>query len=743
MGLFSSSTKTIVGTSVSRLIQDNLLPDTPRTAILQAILKGGEITEYLMEGMTRSLGATTGRMYRFGGSGNYPMGLPSGEFASNAELIRELRTILQNQEGGEIEFDYVVAGPFNFTHHAWQKIINDYDWRSSDNTVQVGAGTPWLNYGATPGRYALFNFSLVLLESRRYSYAPETLAQLGYNPQQGPAPGREMIYDEIGGSSPAPVNWTPPTFSTSYSREQAWVSITWDSGNGDYTAVGSATFVIDLGYYDPWTEYVQARYRKVDGNWKYFTYRIGLGTYPTLDAVAAEPDGALNGEFFPFIHFRHNKVSLGANKDSAEYKASKKMAKYLGMDYNELLDAIHENPDIGDVAQAYVMLAVPAISTNPVECRYLYEFMEAFEAGSLDDSDISNDPYTGYMQAMFIQDTKVKMSLAHAGIKKVVINGVVGPVGSYSNTWDRISGAWFANPTMNRYRKQINPTQYEEIQVMNLEFRYHIEGRHYTAGDETDPIFLIPLDYTITDKYSLKEREELYARSLHLICNSLVRIKVKWYQQGWFADLIQVVGIVLFIYSLGTSAPLNAAISAGAYATAALIVITTIVVNLAISYAIQLFVKLVGVDIALFVAIAMSIYTMGQVMGADQWRSMLPWAEEMLKVAGGIANAAMRQESLDLVEDYADFKKDVEFADKELERVSKLLEQDNHYIEPITIWGESPDAFFNRTVHSGNIGTVGFDMLHNYVSMALTLPTISQTIQPPLENGEGDDFQRA
>jgi len=44
--------------------------------------------------------------------------------------------------------------------------------------------------------------------------------------------------------------------------------------------------------------------------------------------------------------------------------------------------------------------------------------------------------------------------------------------------------------------------------------------------------------------------------------------------------------------------------------------------------------------------------------------------------------------------------------------------------EPMFIPNETPDAYFNRTIHAGNIGTLSLSAAENFVDNALTLPKL-------------------
>ncbi|OZB40381.1 MAG: hypothetical protein B7X50_08605 [Alishewanella sp. 34-51-39] len=70
----------------------------------------------------------------------------------------------------------------------------------------------------------------------------------------------------------------------------------------------------------------------------------------------------------------------------------------------------------------------------------------------------------------------------------------------------------------------------------------------------------------------------------------------------------------------------------------------------------------------------------------------------------------------------------------ELEEVKNLLGKENlldpfEFIgkEPRVIFGESPDQFYNRTIHSGNIGVLALDANSSFIDISLTLPKLPQT----------------
>ena len=520
-----------------------------------------------------------------------------------------------------------------------------------------------------------------------------------------------------------------------------------------HLSVGKATYSAHSAQAD----YFHARYT-VAGITKFWMYKAGEGTHPTLDDLYDIP--AIAGTYFPFAYFRYNKVSEVVDKTTQAYLTTRKLVKYLGMDYAVIAEGIEANPDIADVEQAMLIMAVPASTTNALERRYLFEYFDAMYTSQ-------DNPYRTLTQAQIdarlrsnpdlakttivIRDTRFKMALSNGGIFKKRVVGNIGEVGSHASgvttipvTTEIITesvndggftytpGTRITNVTMHYYRQQLTKTLYDEIQVYNLEMVYHIFGEYTTTGDETDKILLIPLDRSITTEYSLPDREVLYSRALHFVFNSRVVTEVKWYQQEWFSLVLTIAAIVLTVVTYGAAwETIAASIAAGTMTIHALVVIiaTGLLEYLAVTAAVQLFVKIVGVEAAFVVAIiaAAAGYYMGTKAGG---LTGTPWAKDLLKLSTSISagvQTKLQDMFSDLLGEAADFNEYVKEQTKLLEDANKLLET-NNFLSPFVIFGESPTDYYNRTVHSGNIGIVAIDAVSSFVDARLTLPKLNDSL---------------
>lgn len=748
MGFFGGSTKTYVATSVSRVVQDDALPNAVKTGVLASIFEEGSIPEYIMEELVGSIGTKAERMYEYA-SKKYTHGVPNAQLHSAMQGKPEAQTVLDGLEGVSVLIDYCRFGPPNKLHIAWTRLIAQYGYNPSTNELTARSALKnmpvYLDDITIVVPLAVFNASV-----------PDDWVQWGLPAKAGTTPERDA-----GTFLNSLLAHTPVKASTTATEIYAQVDCIWrgpgqvttESGTHQGTVTHRETLQISLDGFDREADYFHVKY-SVNGVIKYWMYLAGSGTYLALDAAFDDP-AKVTGDFFPMAYFRYEKQSTVTDKTSEDYKTSKKLVKYLGMDYDMLANAIDENPDIKDVEQAMMVFAVPANSEDLVELRYLYEFFDAWFEASPDQFAtpaavvMMGRPRELTKSAILIQDKRFKMALNNGGIYKKRVAGTIGPKGSYSNgvlsstvdqEYEMGGGDGQGQMTIRKipvkshyYRYQITEYLYDEILIVNLRMVYHIWGRYTVTADDTDDILLIPLARTITTNYSTPDREILYARSLHYVFNSRTTIKLKWYQTGIFQFVMIIVGVVITIYTLGADGgSLLAAIVSGSTAAitaAAWVLIKKLILGFLIGQAFKLFVKAVGVDLAFLVAIIAVVYAGYQAFDVGSIANA-PWASELLQLANGLTKAigdVVGGLLSDLQSEISDFAKYVEDQYKHLETAQELLES-NHLLSPFVIFGESPNDFYNRTVHSGNIGVLGISAISSYVDIALTLPKLNDTL---------------
>lgn len=737
MGLFGSKQKTYVGTTVVRVIEDDALPNSPKTAAIKAILQNEEIAGNILSELTGCIGNKAERMYEYA-KDNYPPGLPKKQYHSRNQGIKEVEAVLSNLEGTPVLVEYSMVGPVNFLHLGWMEIVSQMQYNPSTNSVWGG------------NTHFLEDMYPVLPSNQFGLYDDSCLEMWGISPKAGYTPFRVISsgLDRV-------VRQTPAMQRDGISKEFIRVTVV-SSIKEAVSDMGIdkpkyETYEYELPDLDEEANYFHVKY-VVNGITKYWIYQKGLGTYPSLDLMYEDGEG--KGDYYPWLYMRFEKKSLNEDTSSDLFKSSKRMSKYLNIDYSSMVDKINENPDIDDVEQAILMFAIPANTQNQLEMDYLFRFfndMYLSVGGNLKPDILSTTRPSTMMRlgvpaltTTVIQDKKFKMSLSTGGISKQRYTGQLGEVGycesgrgTESYELDALDSDGYPikvskTTDYHYYRKQISDWMYDEIRILDLKMKFFVYGNHVTTGDDELDILMIPMDREIMKDYSLPDKEELFSRGLHFIFNSRVTVKVKWYQTGVFQAVLSIVAVVITVFTYGaTWQAMGAALAAGGAVAVAALKLIFIGVLKAIVYgvAFKLFVQAVGGEFALLVAVIAAAY--GFYEGVVKGFAQNTWATTMLETASGITSAissTYKDAMEELAEEFDVFRETSKSMYEELDKVSKELLSNNPIISPWVVFGEQPDAYFNRTVHSGNIGVQSINAVASYVDYSLRLPTINETL---------------
>ena len=522
----------------------------------------------------------------------------------------------------------------------------------------------------------------------------------------------------------------------------------WDAGG----TLQYETLVLTNDEYPNWGDFVQVKYL-VGTETRFWTYEVGSGGIPALDQTLAT-GSRFAGDYMPMVHFRIDGVSVGSNTSSPQYKASVKMAALMGLDYPSLLSSIEENSGINDVRHALLTMVVPANSSNELELRYLFDFFDqlhvtqqAIWVPTVDPKNIwaSAQEALTHKYTVLMRDKAAQIIISMGGVHKQRKVGKIGEIGKHTTSIETLvptsaaatNGSYLSvSYKVHIYRRQISALMYDEIQVLDLKTSYKVaDGEADATGEGNSDVLLIPLDRSLTKEYSLLDRETLYCRSLHIVCVSMHVQTIKWYQQEWFSFVMKVAAIAILIASVGSAYTAAAAAwSAASTITAGIIAVLEVVglyviEAVAFNYVLKRVAKAVGVEVTVVLAVIAAVYGSTEALEAGSLAAC-PFAEQLLTLATGLIKAAASKVSSDIQDLLGEisslrekYLKDMEL----LEKTKKLLEQDTT-LNPLVILGESPDTYFLRTSHAGNIGVIGLDAVHTYCDRALTLPEFSQTL---------------
>ena len=782
-GLFVSTHKTSVGTTITRVIKDDVITSSIKVGLVNGLFKdeGTQLVENVMESLVAGIGIRAERMYSYA-KDNYTHGLPVAKVSTSIDGSEVVLGVLKSLTNPGITVDYYHVGPMNNLHAAWWILAGQMGYDSLTN--KIGGLSEYKDFDVY-----LKDVVLVIREATLAERANGSLSQWGTAANAGYTPERPLS------NISAYAKPTPFIVDGSVSMDYARVTYVWEVPTevevspaitglveGVTTVIVPASIVtrqviheesidIPLAAFDLSRDFIHIKYYDA-GKAGYWLYQWGSGIHPTIDALHGVTQGA-PAEFFPVVYFRNAATN---QSDSSGFASANRMLKTLGINYQEMIDAVHENPDIGKIEQAKLIFAVPANTTNPIEQRYLFDFFNKLRLASAgvtqDVWDVAAiDPNnelvsqgkvpTSFTEftisktdlinansriALSIEDKLSSTGLSCQGIFKRTRSGVIAAVDAYTSSFvtEYTSYAYTHNDTpltldapqdVFIYSHQITEHVYEEIVVYDLKMTYHVFGEYYSVGDNLDAILLVPLDHAITETYSIPNRELLYTRSLHFVFSSKTVTEVKWYQQSWVGDLIKVVGVILTVMALGSDNGLFAAtVSYLAGYTTLATLITTILITVAVAIAIvevsKVFVRALGQEAAFIASILLTLYVVGKQTNSPN-SSGLPWAEELLALSNGLSvevSNTMTKAMNGLQAEADAFNLFVKEKTDLLEKEQKLLEYRSPILSPKIIFGQTPTEFYNMTIHAGNIGMVGIDSIHSYVDTALTLPKFNDTI---------------
>lgn len=797
MGLFSSSYETTVGTSASRVVEDQLIVSSLKQGTIAGLFdstQSNQLVEYILEAVSTGLGARTESMYDYAKK-SYTWGLPTSQLFTTATGESVVWSVLKNLVSPLIKQEYYHFGVINYLHVGWFTLVKNYNYNSVTNEL------PALTASHAGCLTYLKDMVVVVRESAADTINPGCLEQWGISPSAGFTPYRTASSSILQGAIANSLVRIDPTATS----EHILVTYVWQTSvtvlegkivtivDGKEVVISPGTWVttltkhedslqIPITGYDNNADYFHARY-SFNGVDSYWLYKLATGTYPEIDSIFSV-DHNDSGSFFPIAYFKQG-VLMDSDLDSDIYKTSTKMLNYLGMDYQQVIDAIKENPGIGDVEQAMLTFGIPPDTVEPVEQQYLFDFFTklylasggisvdpGWDLGTISpeqDSDnhgLSTTPEEEAIKtllgltenpkiSLLVQDRLLKTSLSCHSIFKKSKAGTVAAVDKYCSSftteditypYTKVEYVQDANGETKEvltqytvtqpldlytYCHQITDSVYEEIKVYDLQLKYLMWGGFSTLGDDKDTILLVPVDHTISSTYATVDRELLYTRSMHYVFNSRIVTEVKWYQQSWFQFVMIIVAVVLTIISIPPEFLMQLiAFNVGTMTLTAFLIAVAqgfVIPYILAALAVKLFVKVAGVKLAFLAAIVLMAWT-----GYNNFTNSVagaPWADTLLSMSNGLTaevNTAIKGEMDSLIEDVNNFNLYVEDKTAELESVNDLL-YTNILLSPQWFVGQTPDELYN-TVHYGNIGMAGVDCVASFVDIALTLPNINNTL---------------
>lgn len=738
MGIFSSKKKIHVDTAVVRVIDDSQVPTTHTNAAIKAVLQQKPISQSIQTAMLNGPYQNFEGMYRYAAEpGNYLHGLPDVRSLSSDAGYAEAQAVIEAQVGGPVTVDYLHFRPLNNTHMGWQIATETYGYKKTSNELTVLS---------TQKGFPVYLEDIVAHYVVPAGEEPDVTSRsaFGDSPRSGYTPSRPTRDAATGlGSLVKARDWTEsPT-----GEEGVTIKYIWEDGTG--TVQREEAFQ-DLSAYDHAAEYYQARYHYVSNSntvWEYWTYNPEEGLHPALDDTFAYSYTS-PGTYFPFVLFRRGEQNFAEEfyKGNPIYDDSEALLDEIGISFADLGAEIYANPDIDQIKQAALMMAVPVNTDNPTEIEYLFRFFTWLEQNTA-----ITPPYPTIEEriagpgiranrAIEFKDGGFRVVMSYDEIQWSRHPGSIGPRGTYQRTSVVAeNNTTIAAPGGSRVRQtywfQVSDGVYEKVSVLNPRMQYDIFEDHKVLGNGVDEKCVIPVNHEIAQQISLTKREELYYRSVHLVFNSLVVEKVEWYERGAFKALLVVIAVII-AFKTGYFQGIIDAINLGSLAATAQAVAIMYVKQLVFSYAFELVVNELGLEASLYIALAAAFVGVGLANFATETQHA--WAERLLQGSLGLTkgvNTNLATEMAEYQAEAQEFQLLAEQKWEELEEIRKLLDTQD-ILDPFTFIGQSPvtqhnetpDQMYARTIHSGNLGARGLDFVESFVDISLKLPDIHDSI---------------
>lgn len=502
----------------------------------------------------------------------------------------------------------------------------------------------------------------------------------------------------------------------------------------DFLEYISSNTESDTDVYSPEPDYIMACYTyELAGKTeiKFLTYAFGSGLNPAYEEVLQYAEAT--GEFFPRLYARLDGDNLtGLSKTDPRYKTSVKFAKKLGIDWVGWVKQLHDSIDnVGDVQQLFMTLCAPLNTSDPVIAEYLFRYfykiyheIEGYAEGS-----------TTIKQGMAfnIRDTAYSHIVSFSGLELIQNPGNVTQVGKYTTSY---VGDW--ESPYHSVKFQVSATEYVEIKIYGASSRHNFGGNG-TSVSGTDEALVFPLDRSIIPKMTTTELELLFGKCLYIFINVIKVIKVKWYQTGIFKVIMVVIAIVVSFFF-----PPAAVVAYGYLAVAAYAIAVSIAISLVVQVLAKVLVKLgVNSGLVAVIAVIIAIIAIAVGGGASIGEILNTSANTLLQVSNAAFQLSSQMSQMYLketVKQMEAFQAQAKSKWELLEEAQKLLETGTMPLSLETLMsdlrskvlirlGESPDIYLTRTIGLGNVGTMAFDMVSNYVDNTLVLPDLNTTMQ--------------
>lgn len=724
MGLFSSEYVYIVDTSTTRLIEKDL-PDRTKQAITSAVVTNESIPDTLLSNYQNGIYSKTKKYFNYGRD-RYIFGLPEAKSATLQPDTDEVKRLLELLIGEPVTLIDVTV-PF----------VPSLDWVGAYQLqeqlgLDIATNTLYLEGDADPWHYAYTTLN------RWIDY-----------------------YDQP--------------------RIKVTVYIT------KYTPTGQVFLDADITEYYHSDPHYQIMYRVNSHPEDIYIvlYRIADNTYPTL----SNPTGDL-ADFYalPVVPVRYWFRPINDEFYWHWFATCKPLLKRIALDMNDLNKSINENVDAEFAKHAFILYGANIYTDNQYTLRYLALFFSYIETRipssrgeyeayieelirvvEINDGLTGDDWYNRLpvpeppIRVFQVQEQTYDTTLEFNFIETVTETGIKCDVGDVISEFNLIpayynndGGAIIVQRSSMFLYWQHSPNSYNKMEIHGLchvstiketddapayiKRALYDESLDISEENQKDN-FIIPVSAAILqyeNVFSIRAKESILYDSLHLVIYAEEKQKLAWYQTSFFTGLVQIVSI--FSMAFGVGGAIQIAMEAGKTLGATLIqLLLRAAVSYAIGYTISALIAGGNKELALLISIAFMAYSLNKGEFFTALADGLPTAKDLLdalKAITEVVSVDTEAKMYELETEMEEWTKEAEQIEQELRAAADMLPESNSQLDPTFImnrmlyehFNETPEQFYNRTIHIGNPGVVALDIIQHYVGLMLRLPKENETL---------------
>lgn len=497
----------------------------------------------------------------------------------------------------------------------------------------------------------------------------------------------------------------------------------------------------------------------------YWTYDPSTNVYPELTGTT---ELASQSEWLPMVPMRVNRHDV-VPEDGKVYDDVNHALDLVGLDYETIIEGVKENPDADIVEDVTLMFAVDITVDEPSINDYMYAHFSGYLAYNFDLYTSSSVPsgtyksaglvekftevnFNGSFYTEFVEERTIVGTFTKD--KEILSGGGAYNYLTYTTDPEGKYGGKIVNSNSIIYlRKKLTNDTYTELVIMGCNI-YIAPYEDYPGFGRDKPWYarvheyegepvnvMLPINTgVVRDRLRNPQTQKLvYRQSMVLLIAAREKTELEWYEEPYFAAFVIVVAVFI---SAATLQPEIATIATAATLLAAgelvlYLVINTYILSQITKYALEFLIDEFGLEDT-FLAVAIIILV---AVASQQFDVLVPLASSLatdfLGMSLVILNAFMEpiDDSLKAIEsEYTDFLLSAEERQEEINEASDLLGDGS--IDPLSIAilappiliNETPSDFFNRTIHTGNIGVKSLDVIEDYVGNSLKLPETNMFI---------------